>query len=141
MRRDKIDSAVRDAVEDHTGKPTGLSQPPSREPDMNVGYVIIYQSPSPPPEGSWKDPEECKYFDYLIKSVGRSHRQVAWIQGAVQDAMTGRDTGGGYMKDITISGFKVIDRRTVSGGGIIQSDEHVFEGSDIYRLKVMASGE
>ncbi len=137
MKRHNVDSALRDMLASVTTKNIGMSQVPAA---LTVGepYAILYQSPSPGVgeyDGSWADPEDCRRFDFLVKSVGRSHRQAAWMSTAVNEAIMVRSHNG-WVNALSPSGLNVIDRSTVSMGAIVRTGEDLFEVNDIYRLKV-----
>lgn len=140
VKRDVVDSAVKTALAT-SGKPVGLSDTPSEVPDRKAGWYVLYQSPCPAPEGSWGDPEDCRYLDYQVKSVGKSHRQCAWLSSKAQEIMTGL-AAGGYATPIAVSGYAIIDRRTVSNGAIRPGagSSDLFEVDDIYRLAVTSAG-
>ena len=140
IKRDVLDLAVVSAISSHLSLQVGVSDVPSDTP--NIPYVIVFQSPSPGyttyEYGGWSDPEDMPCFDFLIKSVGRDHRETARTQSRVRDVMVARTPGGdGYTYPIIASGLIIIERATISPGAIVAAaGPSLFEVGDIYRVKV-----
>lgn len=133
-RRDKMDIALRELL---LSRPiqVGMSDTPAVSP--TVPYLILYQSPSPHPEGDFMNPESLRTWDYLVKSVGKDHRETAATQSWVREAIVGRDADGNYKKPLVANGFNIIERCTVSEGAILKSaGPNLFEVNDIYRLEL-----
>lgn len=105
----------------------GLSDVPS--PTPTVPYLIMNWSPSPPPEGSLKDNEDMPYFDYMIKSVGKDHKETARTSSRVKGSMKG------MRKTLSVSGAVIISTRLISLGIISPAmGPTLFEVNDIYRI-------
>jgi len=133
-RRDKFDVALKGFYETTLTVLVGLSDVPSISPGSR--YIILNQSPSPRPYGDLQQPESIRCWDYLIKSVGLDHRATAALSSQVRQVTTERDDTG-YLFDLTVVGFTIIDRSTISEGAIVRAaGPNLFEVNDIYRFEV-----
>lgn len=136
MNRDVLDEAVKQLIQDVVQIQVGMTDVPDVKPTLP--YAILMQSSSPIPEGSYADPEDMPYFDYVIKSVGRDHRETERTSSTVKGALVGRN-GHGFSHDLVAEGFNVADRKTVSDGSVIKATgPTLFEKNDIYRICVTA---
>lgn len=138
--RDELDMEVKAKLSANINGPAGqpimvgLSDVPAKVPD--VPYLILSQSPSPQGSGSMADPYDMRYFDYLIKSVGRDHQETTRVSGDVLNVMVRRDVGGTYLVPF-VSGFQVIYRMLLSEGIVVRAQgPTLFEKNDVYRICV-----
>ncbi len=132
--RDTFDMVLQARLAEVLDIQVGLSDVPSETPE--VPYLVLEWSPSPGPEGSYANPEDMPYWDYLIKSVGRNHRETARTASRSHFFMVGRGNSG-YAYEITVAGLIIVRRETISTGMIIKAPSpELFEVNDIYRICV-----
>lgn len=143
MNQDLLDVSIKDVLtsnirqDDGMEIEVGLSDVPALHPV--VPYIILFQSPSPKPAGSFMDPEDMRCYDYLVKSVGRNHQETTRVSSQAREVMVGRNEAG-FVCTILISGYVILNRETVSAGQVIKSNgPNLFERNDIYRIHATAS--
>ena len=135
MNRDLLDDAVRNMLAAELDVEVGLSDTPSTGP--TVPYIIVFQSPSPKPKGDYAHPESIKDMRYLIKSVGRNHKETARTSSRAALAMTGPGGDWESAPAIVAVGFSIIERCLVSSGAIVRAEgPSLFETNDIYKIEV-----
>jgi hypothetical protein len=132
VNRDVLDDAVRTALqtiqnEGPVAIEVGESDVPSTHPALP--YLILFQSPSPRPEGSMADREDMPYYDYRIKSVGRNHKETERLASQAKEVMR--------FGSITATGFEIVSCHTISDGVVSRSmGPNLFEKDDVYRICV-----
>lgn len=131
--RDLIDLEIKRVLHIATMYEVGLSDVPSERP--TTPYLIINWSPSPRPEGSMGNPQDMPYYDYVIKSVGRDHRETARASAMTWEAMTAQYGSGAYLYEFLVEGVTFVSRSMLTQGVIVRSEgPDLFEVNDIYRI-------
>lgn len=131
--RDLLDESIRAALANETGKVVSLGKVPAPLPELP--YAVLYAIHGSEGYGAWSDPEECRDFLYQVRSVGRSHRQCAWMSKKIEGAFVGRGSSGEFSTSFNIPEVTVSWRRTVELGSILPTGEELWQVDDTYKLR------
>lgn len=131
-------TAVRTAVDPFE---VGDGEPPrsigaSFEPGAFVPYAVMFPSSGGTTEGPFAYPDAGAWVPYQFTSVGETRLQAESLQGKIRDAMIGTQAGGSYPVAISGSGFVVMRRRLVNGGGGTRREGSVFNSVDVFTVQV-----
>jgi len=126
LLKSDLDIAVQGILATASGRSIGLA--------TSMPYAILYPQGGPPGEGTWNSPEEDRWWNYQITSLGRDARQVTWMAERVRDIMISRGPGG-YKYPIPVTGGFVQDRASLRLGAILPGGEDLWQIQDVYRVK------
>lgn len=93
-------------------------------------YAILYPMPRPPAMGSMGRPHDLGWTYWQITIAGETTEQALWASDKVTHAMLDMDSG--YVNEIP----SVVGRELMSGGGVAQGSDNIYQGNDTYRLLV-----
>lgn len=109
------------------GFPVGYGNAPA---DLSIPYMILYPQGGPPGDGSWGSPEEDRWWNYQVTSVGREPVQVTWLTDKVRGMILDLSR-----YPIALTGGSIQTATSLRLGAIIQGGEDLWQAQDVYRVK------
>ena len=142
VARDVLDEAVKDLLEaqmpSRTGVWVGISDPPSRTPEMP--YLVLYPMMSSPTEGDLKDGEDQRDYIYQISCIGTTPQQTTWCSSKAQNIITGRPaSASGYLHTLPVAGTDITFRVSDNLGAVHRSGDRLYKVDDVYRIRALTS--
>jgi hypothetical protein len=133
-----VSQYLREWLANIVGKQVGWGTLPTLgdSENLEVPYAILYDIASPKPQGSWALPEEDQETVFQVTSIGKSPIQAGWMRWEVRDAWIGREPSGVYVHQMAPGTFSLWGRESDGLGSIVPSGEHLFQATDIYRVRV-----
>jgi hypothetical protein len=134
IRRELVDTTVRDRLAAVTGKNIGLVSPPA---DLGLPYAVLYPLVSGEGDGqTWGDKEEWRDLNYQVTSVGSDVRQANWMNDRVSAFFVSKLPGGDYTNDITPAGMTVAWRVTRLLGMAEPTGPNLFQCISTFSIRV-----
>lgn len=132
--RDQINESLLEMMTTTTGRPGGIVDPPSEQPQ--TPYFIINPAIVGPGKGGMGGSEQEHDFLFDLVCVGKDARQTAWMSSKVHSSIMDRLEGGDYTNQLTLTGHEDQWRICDSRGSISRTGEILWQCIDIYRFRV-----
>lgn len=109
------------------GFPVGYGDAPVT---VTLPYMILYPQGGPVGDGSWGNPEEDRWYNYQVTSVGREPVQITWMTDRVRGLLLD------YARyPLAVTGGSIQTAETIRLGAIIRGGEDLWQAQDVYRMK------